>query len=506
MKKRIFAITLAALMILCLFAGCKKTEKEKSNDETATGSVVEDNTGKATEPETTTATEPSTEEPTDPVVSEPGTAMTKEAAREVLSKTEAITKNEKNIDLDMLIDTVILLKDEKGNTAGKATIALSGSVKANDHASIVNMTLSSNMLESGSSYEVITIESKDAITTYTKQDGQDYYTMTVADKSSVQEATAGFGEMLTAISDFDWEGEETSSAYVLKHVVTSDESGKIFGAMASIGTNLLNDDSVDMAGTVLIYRINKDTYMPIDLTADMGEPMKRQLPNAEGGSIDKCLMVLTINSYGTVGEITAPKNVLASDDPTILTPPTIEGEAAGNGVWEDMRIVIDGVEYTAGDPYSKFAANGWTCDLEEYGGKDAMIEAGEVVEYFATLKSERYGDDYEAPEIGVMIGNYSDTAKKLSECNIAKISVSGAYGLETRKDDFDFSMPCGLKRGMTKQEVFQVLGEPSPSNVYVSEILDYTSLTYMDSEKGYCLELTIYDKEGLQEVSLTIFE
>ena len=512
MKKKLAAIALTALLALGLFAGCKKTGNTGTKTPPTTSTVAQSETEE--KPGTTEATEPATTEPEEPSSTgitpvDPGTAMTNDQTKEILAKTNAITQSEKNVDLDFLVDASVALKDENSTTLGAISMVISGSVQTNNNASRTTMTLSSNQLTEEMFVEVITIEKEDAIYSYTKENDQDYYTLKKMDKNSVAEATGNISQMFTSVADFAWDGYEADNAYVLTHEVTSEEAQKLRASISEIGTNLFSDTSADLTGTTLIYRIDKSSYMPLDLTMDMTAALINQTTGSiDPESIEKCSMILKmkINGYGTVGEITAPEHVLVNDDPTILTPPIEIGPTEGNGNWEDMKIVIDGVEYTVGDPYSKFEANGWTCDLSEYGGKDSTIEPGSVVTYYDTLYSEKYGNEYDAPAIGVMIANYSDEAKKLSDCSITQIAVSNEVGFEPKADRYEFYMACGLKPGMTQNEIYDLIGKPAPANVEASEILGYTSLTYEDVEKGYYMELTINGKDGLQEISLTIFD
>lgn len=490
MKKTITAIVLAALLVVSLFVGCKKVEDNKV-----------ETTSSPSESETTTET--SATIPTDAGKNESGTAMTKEATKEVLDKATAITRNNKNASIDLLIDTSVMLKSERGEAVGMIAMRVNGTLQTTEHASHLRMTIESDYLNGKTELDIIAIEDDGTITTYTKQNGSNFYTKTVTDKSRVEEATGNISSMLADMDSIEWDGVETDTAYVLTHTFSSEEYKNVFAAMSSIGMNLLNDDSADMSGTVFTYRINKADYMPLDLTADMSVPMQRLIPEGmEDGGVDACSMILTINSYGTVAEIDPPENVLENDDPTVLTPPVPEGNTEGNGAWKDMRIIIDDVEYTIGDPYAKFAENGWTCDLSEYGGPDAMIEPGAVVSYYETLKSEKYGTSIEDPEIGVMIANHSDTAKKLIDCSIEGIWIRNNIDAGNKESRIAFSLPCGLKQGMTKDEVIRIIGEPAQNNIDVSEVLDYTILTYMDSEYEKYLAATIYEREGVQEVEL----
>lgn len=512
MKKKIAAIALTALLAIGLFAGCKKTGNTGTKAPPTTSTVAQSETEE--KPGTTEATEPATTEPEEPSSTgitpvDPGTAMTNDQTKEILAKTNAITQSEKNVDLDFLVDTSVILKDENSTTIKPISMVISGSVQTNNNASRMTMTISSKQFTKEMFVEVITIEKEDAIYSYTKENDQDYYTLKKMNKNSVAEATGNISQMFTSVADFAWDGYEADNAYVLTHEVTSEEAQKLRASISEIGTNLFSDTSADLTGTTLVYRIDKSSYMPLDLTMDMTAALINQTTGSiDPESIEKCAMILKvkINGYGTVGEITAPEHVLVNDDPTDMTYPIPGENTEGTGAWTDMTIEIDGVEYTVGDPYSKFAKNGWTCDLSEYGGDGTKVQPGDVVTKYETLSSEKYGTSYDAPEIGITIANYSATEKAIIDCNVIEISVRNGCSEEAQKKGFTFSTPFGLKPGMSKTEVVQLLGEPSPSNLSVSDILDYTAMTYVDASGMKYMTVTLQGNEGLQEIEMTIYD
>ena len=80
------------------------------------------------------------------------------------------------------------------------------------------------------------------------------------------------------------------------------------------------------------------------------------------------------------------------------------------------------------------------------------------------------------------------------------IGISSAeMGLDIKKDYRQ--MQAMMDRGMTLEEVYKILGEPDPKDVYESTAFNYTSVEYSVDYRQY-LTVTVLENGGLQTVEM----
>ena len=489
--KKLIAMLLVVMMIATMFAGCKKAPApEKPSEEPSVSEVPEQ------EPE---------EEP--------------KTAKEILDEVYANTKEEESFSLEMLMKVVMEVSME--GTKMSTEINMVGNIDSQRDPEIARATMKMSFMGQNQESESFTVREGDDYYNYLKAEDSDVYT-----RSKLDEKPDGINieKSQEEFQKIDWDVEETDSEYILSKTLTKEDSDKLTTMSENVGS--IASDSNNLAGCKMKLTVEKDSMLIKEVEMDMVTLMKDQFGEMEGANVEITEAVMKM-TYDFDKEFTleVPKNVVdeeadepegsengetpeGTDEPENSPIPAISGTPDPNagsepatGKWTDGIIKVDGVDYRLFDSFSKFQANGWDFDLADYGKDSYILNPGDKVVMTIELYNEKFGDDYKAPHLTVGFVNNGDVAKEIKECDIWALKADTSYIDEPVENGFDFSLPCGLKRGMTLEEVYKILGEPDPKDVYESTAFNYTSVEYSVDYRQY-LTVTVLENGGLQTVEM----
>ena len=225
----------------------------------------------------------------------------------------------------------------------------------------------------------------------------------------------------------------------------------------------------------------------VDLTSVMDEVMKSEEFSSQmmgmDMAIDEFTMNFTFENYNEVDDIDIPDELADAtvgydeeddydyDDDYSY----IEGVENPTGPWQSFEFTLNQKTYKLPVAYSEFTSAGWEID----SSSDSRIKvAAESTEYSIDIVNEK-GD-----VISLTFYNDSKEEKAITDCIVIGVKVNNEY-----ITDLDFSLPGGVKIGMSEDEL----------NSIYKEYTDLYDSTYFKSYSYYgdnyydMVYITLYD-------------
>ena len=477
---------------------------------------------------------------------------------------KAMEASEKEESMKGDLEIVMSMVMKSGDTEMPLDMNVSGTVESVKSPKAIRVVMHTSFFGEENEHESIVLEEDGGLYSYEKSSDDEEYQRSETDKLTQfdipkmkdaikdlpwEEAKDGDKTVLTRVLDANDSKKITS---MLKDTDLGDVGGLV-SEVAGVEEDGMPEDA--LVGCVLKVILDKDDKLN-EISIDLAEMMKKASEEAAQEateedamfSMEVSAMSLSIKNIAFGGvEIKAPEKWVEAEefdadefdidefdlmddeeetDPEEDTEPTdesedqdeaeteevtepsdetedvIENTLDATGTWEDGVIVIDEVPYHLLDNIKLFYDTGWSFDLTDYGKDSYILNPGDKVSSTIDLISDKYGDDYRAPKIRVGFTNTGDKAKDITECEVWSIGVDCTFGAKLLDSSYDFYLPCGLKKGMTEEEVIAIVGPCDEDDIYEST-LGYKSFDYESEEhRGLQMELTIYDDGGLQAITL----
>ncbi|HPW53522.1 MAG TPA: hypothetical protein PLI19_04350 [Erysipelotrichaceae bacterium] len=173
-----------------------------------------------------------------------------------------------------------------------------------------------------------------------------------------------------------------------------------------------------------------------------------------------------------------------------------KGKVSDN--WKDMEFKLAGEKYSFPLFFKDFGDKGWQLDVNE------ELKPGEyTVETYLMQNEDFYDEDNNAYAIiAVDFENYSDSAKKIKDCDIYWIFFSRVYN-EVLKNAYELELAKGIKWGSTEQEIYAAYGSLGEDDKIPSE--DGALILVYDAEyKNMFVRMVLYVDEEIGLFAVTL--
>ena len=246
----------------------------------------------------------------------------------------------------------------------------------------------------------------------------------------------------------------------------------------------MNDDmELKDANITMEASFYQDSGLPARLTMDLSkllnEIMKSDSVNDTGMDIEVSDLQLqfTFENYNEVKEFEIPDDLddKVLNDTWDYDEDFDEGVNNPSGPWTSYEFILEGKTYKLPVAYNDFVEAGW--EIDSASDRRTKVQ-GDSEEYYIMVSNEK------GEEIHLTFYNDSKETKPITECLVTSIDVE-----DTELNDFDFSLPGGVKLGMSEDELNAIYKEYSSRHNY-SDITEYFyhGETYDDS-----IHITIID-------------